>query len=70
MKFILVLTLATTSAFAQNPAPLAQNACGPEKDVVRGDAGLHEAHSGLAQPEAGKAVVYFIQDEPGLPSHG
>jgi hypothetical protein len=63
MKLVLVVILLATSAFAQNPAPIVQNACGPEK--TRFEVTLDPTKHTLAQPEAERATVYFIQDEPG-----
>jgi len=60
MKSALVLMLLTLSAFAQQEAPAVAAACGP-KDV-KYEAKLDESQHALAQPEAGKALVYFIQD--------
>jgi Protein of unknown function (DUF2846) len=62
MKPFLVIFLFTFSVFALNPAALAnpQSACG-QSDVhfdIKKDNGEH-----VAQAEAGKALVYIIQDE-------
>jgi len=62
MRIALALILFTMSAFAQDPAAVsaAQAACGP-KGVnfdVKDDNSQHTA----GQPEAGKALVYVIQD--------
>jgi hypothetical protein len=62
MRIVLALILFTISAFAQDPAAVsaAQAACGP-KGVnfdVKDDDSLHT----IGQPEAGKALVYVIQD--------
>jgi hypothetical protein len=59
--FILVFML-KTAAFAQDPAAIsaAQAACGPKgvKFDVKDDDSQHT----VGQPEAGKALVYVIQD--------
>ena len=60
MRTVLILMLLTLSAFAQQEAPAVATACGP-KDV-KYDAKLDEFQHTLAPPEAGKALVYFIQD--------
>ncbi len=60
MTRVLVLMLLTVSAFAQQEAPVVAAACGP-KDV-RYEAKLDESQHPPAQPEPGKALVYFIQD--------
>ena len=59
MKAVFILMLLTLSAFAQQEAPVAA-ACGP-KDV-KFEAKLDDSQHTLAQPEAGKTLVYFIQD--------
>jgi hypothetical protein len=60
MKTVLILMLLTLSAVAQQEAPAIATACG-SKDV-KYEARLDESQHTLAQPEAGKALVYFIQD--------
>jgi Protein of unknown function (DUF2846) len=61
MKSVLVLMLLTLSALAQQePMPAAAAACGPGK--VKFDVKLDETQYTLAEPEAGKALVYFVQD--------
>jgi hypothetical protein len=57
---IMVLIVFAVSAIAQNKPAVAAAACGP-KDIqfdVERDKAAHTA----AQPEAGKALVYFVQD--------
>lgn len=60
MKSIFVLLLFTLSAFAQQESTTAAAACGPKgaNFDVKVDGSQHT----LAQPEPGKALVYFIQD--------
>lgn len=60
MKSVLVLMLLTLSAFAQQESGAAAAACGPGK--VKFDVKLDETQHTLAEPEAGKALVYFVQD--------
>ncbi len=62
MRAALALVLFTIAAFAQDPAAVsaAQAACGA-KDVnfdVKDDDSQHT----VGQPEAGKALVYVVQD--------
>ena len=62
MRTALALILLSMAAFAQDPAAVsaAQAACGP-RDVnfdVKDDDSRHN----VGQPEAGKALVYVIQD--------
>jgi hypothetical protein len=58
----LVLFTFTTCAFAQNPSAVsaAQAACGPKG--VNFDVKDDDSQHTVAQPEAGKALVYVIQD--------
>jgi hypothetical protein len=62
MPAALVVLLFTIAAFAQDPAAVsaAQAACGPSnvKYDVKDDNSQHT----VGQPEAGKALVYVIQD--------
>ena len=61
MKSALVVMLLTLSAFAQQePMPAATAACGPGK--AKFEVKLDESQHMLAEPEAGKALVYFVQD--------
>ncbi len=61
MKSALILILLAASAFAQDQSPFVPGAaCGPRNtnfDVKR-----DESQHTLAQPESGKARVYFVQD--------
>ncbi|MFZ0773342.1 MAG: DUF2846 domain-containing protein [Candidatus Sulfotelmatobacter sp.] len=61
MKSALVLMLLAVSAFAQDHSPFVPGAaCGPRGTTfgVKRD----ESQHALAQPEPGKALVYFVQD--------
>jgi hypothetical protein len=60
MKTVLILMVLTLSAFAQQESGPVAAACG-SKDI-KYDAKLDDSQHTLAQPEAGKALVYFIQD--------
>jgi uncharacterized protein DUF2846 len=62
MRFALALLLFTLSAFAQDPAAVsaAQAACGPKN--VNFDVKNDDSQHTVGQPEAGKALVYVIQD--------
>jgi hypothetical protein len=61
MKSALVVLLLTASAFAQAPSGVATSACGP-KDATF-DVKLDKTQHTLAQPEPGKALVYFIEEK-------
>jgi len=60
MKIVLVALLFAASAFAQDQPAGVSPACGP------GDASFEvkvdRSQHAMAEPEAGKALVYFIQD--------
>lgn len=60
MKTTLVVMLLTICAFAQEGSGVVATACGPKSTNF--DAQLDESQHALAQPEAGKARIYFIQD--------
>jgi hypothetical protein len=62
VKSIFVLLLLTLSAFAQqeSAAVAAAAACGPKG--ANFDLKMDDSQHTLAQPEPGKALVYFIQD--------
>jgi hypothetical protein len=60
MKIVLVTLLLASSALAQAPAAIATPACGSEK--VSFKVKLDESQHVLAQPEPGKARVYFFHD--------
>lgn len=63
MRIVYLLAFFSASAFAQDPAAVAaaRAACGPEgvSFEVQADSSAHP----MAQPGAGKALVYIIQDE-------
>jgi hypothetical protein len=61
MKAALFALLFAASAVAQNPPAELPPACGPED--VGFKVKLDKAQHTLAQPDAGKALVYFIQDD-------
>jgi hypothetical protein len=62
MKTAVVLILLAASAFAQDEAALtaAEAACGPKN--VKFDANQDSTQHPTPQPEAGKALVYVVQD--------
>jgi hypothetical protein len=60
MKIALVALLFAASALAQDPAATLPAACGPMDTVF--NAKLNKSQHTLAQPEAGKARIYFIHD--------
>jgi hypothetical protein len=60
MKSVLIIVLLAASAFAQNQSAAAPTACGPKDTNF--DVKLDKSQHSLAQPEPGKARVYFIQD--------
>lgn len=61
MRIIGVVMLFAISAYAQIPSVAATAACGSEK--VSFDVKLDESQHAVAQPEPGKATVYFIQEK-------
>ena len=60
MKIVVVFMLLAAAAFAQNQPAVAPAACGPKDTNF--DVKLDKSQHTLAQPEPGKARVYFIQD--------
>jgi hypothetical protein len=60
VRVVILVLLFTTSVFAQNQPAAVGASCGPKNVtfIVKDDNSQHT----LAQPEAGKALVYFIQD--------
>ncbi len=62
MKAALVVILFAVSAFAQDQAALtvAEAACGPKN--VKFDASQDPAQHATPQPDAGKTLVYVVQD--------
>jgi hypothetical protein len=63
MRTIGLIMLLAVSAFAQVPPAVATAACGSEK--VSFNVKLDESQHAMAQPEPGKALVYFIQEKGG-----
>jgi hypothetical protein len=61
MRSIGLVMLLAVSAFAQAPLAVAPAACGPAD--VSFTVKLDKSPHALAQPEAGKAWVYFIQEK-------
>jgi hypothetical protein len=61
MKIIGLVMLFAVSAFAQVPPDVATAACGPAK--VSFNVKLDKSQHALAQPEPGRAWVYFIQEK-------
>ncbi|HEY6302873.1 MAG TPA: hypothetical protein VIX14_07380 [Terriglobales bacterium] len=60
MRFALVTLLFVASAFAQIPPAPSGAACGPENVSFKVE--LDESQHTLAQPDPGKARVYFFHD--------
>ena len=61
MKTALIALLFAASAFAQEPSAGVASACGPKDGSF--NVKLDESQHTLAQPEPGKARVYFIQEK-------
>jgi Protein of unknown function (DUF2846) len=61
MKVVLVALLFAASAVAQESAAAVESACGPKDGSF--NVKLDESQHTLAQPEPGKARVYFIQQK-------
>ncbi len=60
MKIALVALLLAASAFAQTPSAVLPPSCGAV--AVDFKVKLDDAQHAMAQPEAGKALIYFIHD--------
>jgi len=60
MRIALVIMFLAVSAFAQRESAIAKAACGPKDTDFQIE--LDKSQHTLAQPEPGKARVYFIQD--------
>lgn len=62
MRIVAALFFFNLAAFAQNPSAVssAQAACGPAG--VRFDVKVDDSRHTVAEPQAGKALVYVIQD--------
>jgi hypothetical protein len=63
MKSLLVIALLTASAFAQDVAAIAtaESACGPKE--VQFDVQTDKSQHPAPKPEAGKALVYVVEDQ-------
>lgn len=61
MRIAVVALLFAASAFAQGPSAVATSACGPKDSSF--DVKLDKTQQPLAQPDPGKALVYFIQQK-------
>lgn len=60
MRIIALFALFAASAFAQTQSPSLPARCGPEQASL--DVKLDQSPHAVAQPEPGKALIYFIQD--------
>ncbi len=60
MRSALIVMLLAVSAFGQQESGVLPAACGPKSTGF--DVKLDKSQHALAQPEPGKALVYFIQD--------
>ncbi len=60
MRNALIVLFLVTSAFAQNQPSVVAPSCGPQDASF--DVKLDKSQHTLAQPEPGKARVYFVQD--------
>lgn len=60
MKSAFVVVLLALSALAQQQSGSVVAACGPKNASI--NVRLDESQHPLAQPESGKALVYFVQD--------
>jgi hypothetical protein len=60
MKSAFLVLLLVASAFAQEPSGVATSACGPKSATFQ--VKLDKSQHTLAQPDPGKALVYFIQE--------
>jgi hypothetical protein len=61
MKVALIALLVAAPVFAQAPPAASTAACGPENSSF--NVKLDESQHALAQPEPGKALVYFVQEK-------
>jgi hypothetical protein len=59
MKIVLIALFFAISAFPQDPSSRVASACGPQN--VSFDVKLDDSQHTIAQPDPGKAQVYFIQ---------
>jgi uncharacterized protein DUF2846 len=60
MRITLVMMLLAASAFAQSQSAVAAAACGPQDASF--EVKLDKSQHTLAQPDSGKARIYFIQE--------
>lgn len=60
MRIMILVTLLTVSAFAQDQSADVRTACGPQgvSLAVKQDDSQHT----LSQPQPGKALIYFVQE--------
>jgi hypothetical protein len=61
MRILGFIMLCSVSAFAQSQPAASTAACGPEKASY--NVKLDKSPDSLAQPEPGKALVYFVQEK-------
>jgi hypothetical protein len=62
-KMFLVILLFATPVFAQDQATAARTAAGCGGNQGQFDVNLNDTLHVLAQPEAGKAVIYVFEDD-------
>jgi len=61
MKAAFIVLFFAAAAWAQSPPPGLPAACGPKNVIFK--VKLDETQHTVAQPEAGRARVYFVQDK-------
>ncbi|MGA8617567.1 MAG: hypothetical protein WB660_03470 [Candidatus Sulfotelmatobacter sp.] len=68
MKILFVVLLLCASSLAQSvaSAPAVAPGCGGAN--VKFDVKTNKSHHPIAQPESGKAIVYFVEDDNGFES--
>jgi hypothetical protein len=67
MRIVFLFMLFAAFAFAQYPPVASPAACGPEK--ISFNVKTEESQPAPAQPDPGKALVYFIQDDGPMGNH-
>jgi hypothetical protein len=67
-KLFLLIALSASAAFAQDPNATARASAGCGPNHVQFDVKLDETPHALAQPEAGKAVLYVFEDSFSAPT--
>ncbi len=67
MKIVILAAVFAATAFAQIPNAPSPAACGPDK--ISFDVRTEQSQSAPKQPDSGKALVYFIQDDGPLGNH-